>query len=162
MLRYLACAHSIRGNPVCNCSQVIPPSTPPSSKKKSSNTGVIAGVVGGILGVAFIGALLFVYCCIRKRKKAKADKSMELPNHHVSNGGGGMNNGAVAMGNGSVQGAKPYSIAELTSATQNFNKKIGEGGFGPVYYGKLGAREVAVKVSDANSRQGVNEFNNEV
>ena len=64
---------------------------------------------------------------------------------------------------GSNQGAKMYSLAEITAATQNYNRKIGEGGFGPVYYGKLpSGKEVAVKVSDANSRQGVNEFNNEV
>jgi len=97
---------------------------------------VIAGVVGGILGVLFIGALLFVFCCIRKHNKKKLS--------------------------GSVQGAKAYSFAELTSATQNFNQKLGEGGFGSVYYGKLGDREVAVKVLDANSRQGVKELNNEV
>lgn len=75
----------------------------------------------------------------------------------LSGGSGG------GMVDTSAQGAKPYSLAEITRATEDFNKKIGEGGFGPVYYGKLATgKEVAVKVSDGNSRQGVNEFNNEV
>lgn len=157
----------IRGNPVCNCSvKVIPPSsptTPMSSKNKSSNIGVIASVVGGILGVVLGGAFLLVFYCIRRHNKAKANKLMELPSHQGNNGNVEKNNGEhVAMANGNMQGAKAYSFAELTFATQNFSKKIGEGGFGPVYYGKVGGQEVVVKVLDANSQQGVNEFNNEV
>lgn len=153
---------------MCNCGPPVPvtPAASPTSStsKSSSNTGVIAGVVGGILGVIVVGVLIgiLICCCVRKRK-AKADKFTELPTHQYSTGSGGTNGAAVMVDAGSVQGAKPYSLAEITAATQNFNKKIGEGGFGPVYYGKLaGGREVAVKVSDANSRQGVNEFNNEV
>jgi len=119
--------------------------------------------VGGILGVVLIGVLLGVFCCVRRRRRANAKKFSELPSHQFSSGGGGAAKGGAAMVEGSAQGATPYSLAEITAATQNFNKKIGEGGFGPVYYGKLAnGREVAVKVSDANSRQGVNEFNNEV
>lgn len=65
--------------------------------------------------------------------------------------------------NAPKQGAKAYSLAELASATNTFKSKIGEGGFGPVFLGKLAdGQEVAVKVSDANSRQGTQEFNNEV
>jgi hypothetical protein len=61
------------------------------------------------------------------------------------------------------QGAKAYSYAELVSATNNFKSRIGSGGFGPVFWGKLATgQEVAVKVSDANSRQGAQEFNTEV
>ena len=61
------------------------------------------------------------------------------------------------------QGAKAYSYPELVSATNNFKSKIGEGGFGAVFLGKLAnGQEVAVKVSDPNSRQGAQEFNNEV
>lgn len=51
----------------------------------------------------------------------------------------------------------------MRAATQNFNTKIGEGGFGPVYYGKLAdGQEVAIKVLDINSHQGAQEFYNEV
>lgn len=55
------------------------------------------------------------------------------------------------------------TLQEVSVATQKFSKKIGEGSFGPVYYGKLyNGREVAVKVKSTDSRQGVEEFLNEV
>ncbi|KAJ3679351.1 hypothetical protein LUZ60_017362 [Juncus effusus] len=52
-----------------------------------------------------------------------------------------------------------YSYRELRRATSDFSHKIGEGGFGSVYKGRLrDGREVAVKVLSAESRQGVREF----
>lgn len=62
-----------------------------------------------------------------------------------------------------VSGAQRYSYADLKTATNGFETKIGSGGFGPVYYGRLSSgMEVAVKVSDINSKQGAHEFRNEV
>jgi len=34
-------------------------------------------------------------------------------------------------------GAKPYSLAKVVVATNNFKTMIGKGKFGPMYYGKL-------------------------
>jgi len=49
------------------------------------------------------------------------------------------------------------------AATQNHQKVLGKGGFGPVYYGKLASgKEVAVKVAAKGSAQGSQEFINEV
>jgi len=60
-------------------------------------------------------------------------------------------------------GANPYSLAQITIATNNFKIQIGKGGFGPVYYGKLeDGREVVVKIFDVKSSQGPSEFFNEV
>jgi hypothetical protein len=60
-------------------------------------------------------------------------------------------------------GANPYSLAQITIATDNFKIQIGKGGFGPVYYGKLeDGREVVVKIFDVKSSQGPSEFFNEV
>ncbi|KAJ4818460.1 Serine/threonine-protein kinase [Rhynchospora pubera] len=53
----------------------------------------------------------------------------------------------------------------IATATNNFgsSNKLGEGGFGLVYKGKLpGGEEIAVKRLSATSRQGIEEFKNEV
>ncbi|KAJ0538273.1 putative protein kinase RLK-Pelle-DLSV family [Helianthus annuus] len=56
-------------------------------------------------------------------------------------------------------------LNKIVKATDNFNinKKIGEGGFGPVYKGVLeDGQEVAVKRLSETSRQGIEEFKNEI
>ncbi|KAL5698211.1 hypothetical protein ACHQM5_029280 [Ranunculus cassubicifolius] len=58
-----------------------------------------------------------------------------------------------------------YSLATIIDATLNFSmeNKLGEGGFGPVYKGKLeGGQEIAVKRLSKDSIQGVEELKNEV
>ncbi|CAJ2677688.1 unnamed protein product [Trifolium pratense] len=62
------------------------------------------------------------------------------------------------------QEQKIFSYETLVSATKNFNAvhKLGEGGFGPVFKGKLiDGREVAVKKLSHTSNQGKKEFMNE-
>ncbi|XP_047329327.1 cold-responsive protein kinase 1 [Impatiens glandulifera] len=58
-----------------------------------------------------------------------------------------------------------YSYRELRNATDGFSpaNKIGEGGFGSVYKGRLrNGRLAAMKVLSAQSRQGVQEFLTEI
>ncbi|KAM7269212.1 hypothetical protein ACFE04_024709 [Oxalis oulophora] len=60
---------------------------------------------------------------------------------------------------------KLYTYKELKNATQDFNpiNKIGEGGFGPVYKGRLkNGKLAAIKVLSAHSKQGVGEFLTEI
>ncbi|CAL5344627.1 unnamed protein product [Camellia sinensis] len=56
-------------------------------------------------------------------------------------------------------------LVTLSAATDNFSasNKLGQGGFGPVYKGQLlDGREVAVKRLSSCSKQGLDEFTNEV
>nr|XP_048323323.1 receptor-like serine/threonine-protein kinase SD1-8 [Ziziphus jujuba var. spinosa] len=56
------------------------------------------------------------------------------------------------------------SFISVVAATDNFSacNKIGEGGFGPVYKGKLEGNDIAVKRLSKYSGQGLAEFKNEV
>lgn len=57
-----------------------------------------------------------------------------------------------------------FSLEEIKQATENFSalRKIGEGGFGPVYKGFLRNTVVAVKKLDPESLQSRTEFEQEV
>ncbi|CAI9090994.1 OLC1v1025904C1 [Oldenlandia corymbosa var. corymbosa] len=58
-----------------------------------------------------------------------------------------------------------YSFQTLANATDNFDlkNKLGEGGFGPVYKGRLlNGQEIAVKRLSSSSTQGIKELTNEV
>ncbi|XP_034697796.1 cysteine-rich receptor-like protein kinase 10 [Vitis riparia] len=58
-----------------------------------------------------------------------------------------------------------FNLTTILAATNNFSdyNKLGEGGFGPVYKGKLlDGREIAVKRLSTKSGQGLEEFKNEV
>ncbi|KAM3701680.1 hypothetical protein ACJW31_05G192600 [Castanea mollissima] len=58
-----------------------------------------------------------------------------------------------------------FDISTILAATENFSptKRLGQGGFGPVYKGQLAnGQEIAVKTLSRSSRQGTEEFKNEV
>lgn len=58
-----------------------------------------------------------------------------------------------------------FDFTEIAIATNNFSNhnKLGEGGFGPVYKGLVAdGQEISVKRLAKDSRQGVDEFMNEV
>ncbi|GAV64059.1 Pkinase domain-containing protein [Cephalotus follicularis] len=64
-----------------------------------------------------------------------------------------------------IHNTKLYTYMELRLATENFSpaNKVGKGGFGSVYKGRLRDGTVAaIKVLSAESRQGVKEFMTEI
>jgi RIO-like serine/threonine protein kinase len=59
-------------------------------------------------------------------------------------------------------GPRELSLKEVQQVTGKFKQKIGEGGFGAVYYGVLSnGTAVAVKVGSLNRLQGTKEFTTE-
>ncbi|XP_004295782.1 PREDICTED: G-type lectin S-receptor-like serine/threonine-protein kinase At4g27290-like [Fragaria vesca subsp. vesca] len=121
----------------------------PASELKanhSTKTKIVV-IVASVVAVV-IGMLLVAYCIHRRRTKfkekmgkngtANQNEDMELP---------------------------IFSLSTIVTATDNFsfNKKLGEGGFGPVYKGTLAdGQEIAVKRLSRSSGQGPTEFKNEV
>nr|GEY14948.1 putative receptor-like protein kinase At4g00960 [Tanacetum cinerariifolium] len=71
---------------------------------------------------------------------------------------------AEDLGNITAQEQKVFSFETLVAATTNFhpNNKLGQGGFGPVFKGKLeNGEDIAVKKLSHTSNQGKREFVNE-
>ena len=54
-----------------------------------------------------------------------------------------------------------FSYSEVQIITNNFERVVGKGGFGTVYYGCIGETRVAVKML-SHSTQGVQQFQTEV
>ncbi|KMZ63187.1 receptor kinase 2 [Zostera marina] len=115
-------------------------------KKKNSKTTIIAVAI-----LVPIGGLtvLFLFCCFCriKRKKTrnyeKASDSMEILDNE----------------------SRIFDLATIKLVTDNFSEanKLGEGGFGSVYKGTLtDGRDIAVKRLSSNSKQGIQEFKNEI
>lgn len=59
---------------------------------------------------------------------------------------------------------RKYTIEDIEAATDHFSDsfKIGEGGYGPVYIGKLDHTKVAIKVLGLGAAQGNKQFQREV
>ncbi|KAL4627844.1 hypothetical protein ACB092_05G195000 [Castanea dentata] len=114
---------------------------PPSNRGKKSRLGMIVGIAVpvGVVSLIFIFAVFYMK---RKSQHYNEDELLGI-------------------------GPRPntFSYAELRSATDDFNpaKKLGEGGFGPVFKGTLSdARIVAVKQLSVASHQGNSQFVTEI
>ncbi|CAL5037262.1 unnamed protein product [Urochloa decumbens] len=67
-------------------------------------------------------------------------------------------------GGGEVVRYRKYTIEEIEVGTDRFNdaRKVGEGGYGPVYKGFLDHTQVAIKVLRPDAAQGRSQFQQEV
>ncbi|XP_058094702.1 receptor-like serine/threonine-protein kinase SD1-8 isoform X7 [Magnolia sinica] len=111
------------------------------------------------------GTLFLVTCayCFWKRKierKGNAGVSMRERRHDYFS-----NESELLDESGKSSEMPLFDLFEVVNATDHFSdsNKLGEGGFGPVYKGKLrNGQQIAVKRLSRNSGQGVEEFKNEV
>ncbi|XP_017978562.1 PREDICTED: probable LRR receptor-like serine/threonine-protein kinase At1g56130 [Theobroma cacao] len=115
----------------------IPPGTP----KKKNQTALIVGIAVPVAVVALILIFAIIYV---KRRKEDDDEEVFL---------------------GIGPRPNTFSYSELKAATEDFSpsRKLGEGGFGPVYKGTLSdGRVVAVKQLSVASHQGKDQFATEI
>ncbi|KAF3451657.1 hypothetical protein FNV43_RR07753 [Rhamnella rubrinervis] len=129
-------------------------------------------VVSAFLAAALLGS--FVYCLKMKiqsplRKILRQDIiSQELPLHSNNDQSSTDNFLHQHLQERDDQKGKelPFDdLASIVAATDNFSESniLGQGGFGPVYKGKLSdGKEIAVKRLSSCSHQGSQEFTNEV
>ncbi|KAK3433088.1 hypothetical protein EUGRSUZ_D00611 [Eucalyptus grandis] len=143
------------------------PATGPKGKRNKATVIIIAVAVPVGIGVV----LLFLACCFSQSKATKTYNAVQ--GDQSSTGYAlrrilGWNDEIVKAGcvNGITKAESlQYDLATVQAATDNFShqNKLGEGGFGEVFQGRLpNGQKIAVKRLSKSSRQGIGEFKNEV
>ncbi|CAH8361332.1 unnamed protein product [Eruca vesicaria subsp. sativa] len=131
-------------------------------KEGGGDTGKKLGIIIGTSAGATLFLIGSIFCCIwmcksnqnNKRKKTSAELT-NLPLH--------VQRASSTLSDAHGDAAQCFTLYEIEEATKKFEKRIGSGGFGIVYYGKTKeGKEIAVKVLGNNSYQGKREFANEV
>ncbi|KAI3495233.1 hypothetical protein L1887_37473 [Cichorium endivia] len=128
-----------------------PPSSPPPPGKSSNSTTIIIAVVATVSLAILVSMIIFVF--IRRKRKPEG-RPLDTSVHEHGD-----------IGEISTAKSLQYSFGIIRAATDNFsnNNKLGEGGFGVVYKGRLqNGKEIAVKRLASDSGQGEEEFRNEV
>ncbi|CAH1424565.1 unnamed protein product [Lactuca virosa] len=136
--------------PILSPSRPIPP--PPGKSKNNTTQTVIIIVIA--VGTAIIIASICIFIALKRKKKQMPPPPLQQPENSET---GTMDIGAAD--------ALQYNFSIVRAATNDFSKenKLGRGGFGVVYKGKLeDGQEVAVKRLGRDSGQGDVEFKNEV
>ncbi|CAN6372415.1 unnamed protein product, partial [Urochloa humidicola] len=128
-----------------------PPTTLP--KERSNRVGVYIGVAVAVVAAAAIAASGVFLAVTRSRKIGKGtcwDREDEAQ---------------VWEPEGRTSEFRIYEFSQVLEATSNFSEenKLGQGGFGPVFRGRLtDGLEMAVKRLASHSGQGFAEFKNEI
>uniref|UniRef100_A0A803N951 non-specific serine/threonine protein kinase n=1 Tax=Chenopodium quinoa TaxID=63459 RepID=A0A803N951_CHEQI len=138
------------------------PAPPPSTDK-----GVLFYVIRVAPPVAGFVLLLLCILAFYVYKRKKNQRPIALDPSTVSNDPviPVISSNESNIGQSNPSESLQYNLETIKFATKHFSmdNKLGEGGFGAVYKGKLpDGQEVAVKRLSEDSRQGLKEFTNEV
>ncbi|KAK1406025.1 hypothetical protein QVD17_42282 [Tagetes erecta] len=128
--------------PIISAISVDPNFKPRLHRQKTNKLGLISGMVVG--GSLLIIVSLIIIILWRKQTMTHEVRGMDLPLKTSIN---------------------IFPMRQIKTATNNFDEeyKIGEGGFGPVYKGRLSdGTMIAVKQLSSKSKQGANQFLNEI
>ncbi|XP_010509399.1 PREDICTED: probable LRR receptor-like serine/threonine-protein kinase At1g67720 [Camelina sativa] len=130
--------------------------------EKSGDEGKKLGVIiGASVGAAVLLIATIISCifmCKSKKNNKMRKTSAELTNRPLP-----IQRVSSTLSEAHGDAAHCFTLYEIEEATKKFEKRIGSGGFGIVYYGKTReGKEIAVKVLANNSYQGKREFANEV
>ncbi|XP_010417830.1 PREDICTED: receptor-like protein kinase ANXUR1 [Camelina sativa] len=139
--------------------------------KSGKTTAFIIGSAGGVAAVLLCALCFTVYQKKRRYQGGDSHTSSWLPIYGNSTTSGtkstisGKSNNGSHLSNLAAGLCRRFSLPEIKHGTQNFDDSnvIGVGGFGKVYKGVIdGTTKVAIKRSNPNSEQGLNEFETEI
>ncbi|PON78439.1 Serine/threonine protein kinase [Parasponia andersonii] len=128
-----------------------------------------------IMSSLILFIVIIFFCCLRKRKSNRIGIEMSQSGLRKSLKLFSVFSGSNAaakdrekndqeLNKEDIHELPQLSFSSIAESTDNFSfsNKLGEGGFGPVYKGKLLGHEIAVKRLSKSSGQGFEEFKNEV
>ncbi|EOA23083.1 hypothetical protein CARUB_v10003865mg [Capsella rubella] len=127
-----------------------------SNQEHSKGRSIVLPVVLSSLAAAAAVFSVCFYCCVSSRRRRKRTQRDEKQSKELLKGG------IVDDDGEHISYLNLHDIMVATNAFSEENK-LGEGGFGPVYKGKLrNGMDVAIKRLSKKSSQGMKEFKNEV
>ncbi|MCO5585734.1 hypothetical protein L7F22_039670 [Adiantum nelumboides] len=135
-----------------------------------ASTAISASAIAGIVVsvVVVVCAAIAVFYCLCILNKRSKDGGIAFPSIHIGSGMVPAQPSNQAMLSLPIEVRDrlkklQFTYAEVLEITNNLHIKLGEGGFGRVYFGKLkDGSPVAVKLLSSTSAQGTHEFLNEV
>ena len=138
--------------------------------KSYDKKAVIGGAAGGAAGFAFMAAICIAVYSKKKRVPGAVTQTSWLPIYGNSHTNGSKSTSGKSTTSANLtamaQGlCRYFSLQEIKQATNSFDESnvIGVGGFGKVYKGVIdNGMLVAIKRSNPQSEQGVNEFQTEI
>ncbi|XP_059644591.1 probable LRR receptor-like serine/threonine-protein kinase At1g05700 [Cornus florida] len=119
-------------------------SVPCKQRKKNK---VVVPIVASVVSISLLLTAIVAALWVIKRRKQVVRKVDAETNQ--------------TEGSSLVVKNKKFTYSEVSSITNNFQRVIGEGGFGTVYHGYIGDSQVAVKMLSESSIQGYKEFQTE-
>ncbi|XP_031274538.1 cysteine-rich receptor-like protein kinase 11 [Pistacia vera] len=129
-----------------------------SSDQEDSKRPLLAIILSSTAAVILLLGLFVIYYWRRRKLESR-----EMPDW-VKRSKYTVNKAAVDFSS-SVPNLVEYTMNDIEAATNRFSieNKLGQGGYGPVYKGVLSdGQEIAVKKLSKTSKQGYEEFRNEV
>lgn len=131
---------------------------PLSNEKGKKHIWVI--IIGVLAGVTLLSVITMIILILRRKRAYKTSKDgpnfaskKSFANRTVSLKNPNFHNECLEAA-GPFESERPviYTLEEIEDATNNFDeaRRIGAGGYGTVYFGMLGEKEVAVKKMRSN------------
>ncbi|KAL0562314.1 hypothetical protein IC582_002766 [Cucumis melo] len=139
---------SFQGNPNLAC-------TSDSCKSKKKTTSIVIPIVasvGGFIGIVVVSIIILL---IVKSRKKRQNKTV-LPKVDPSGPNDQISDQFLETRR------RQFTYSEVLRMTNNFERILGKGGFGIVYYGTIDKTQVAVKMLSQASGHGYQQFQAEV